>query len=310
MKAMMDRGLHHESVQRALALGRGTDPAVLPELVRLASMPSAEIRRLAASAIGKLAGFGADPALAVKTLAPIAFQDPHPQARQYALKALKAYGVAAREYLRDLDDLAENPREKDYVRMAAGAAARTIREAVAAMESRAVYHCRRCDVVVTPEEIVRSRKAFQRILCDHCFDEVFLDRRNFETKVELQKTIRAQDGTLVQSDGERRIAEWLARHRIGYRYDERFRILDGYAIRPDFYLPEYDVYIEYWGMDTADYKIGMLKKQQLYQQQGKKLISLHWQEKATLEADLEKKLAVWVGPPGGDPTNRDPSEAL
>jgi hypothetical protein len=34
------------------------------------------------------------------------------------------------------------------------------------------------------------------------------------------------------------------------------------------------LYIEYWGMDTADYKIGMLKKQQLYQQQGKRLISL------------------------------------
>jgi len=26
------------------------------------------------------------------------------------------------------------------------------------------------------------------------------------------------------------------------------------------YLPELDLYIEYWGTDTADYKIGMLKK--------------------------------------------------
>ena len=133
--------------------------------------------------------------------------------------------------------------------------------------------------------------AFQRVFCDHCFDEVFLDRRNFETKVELQKTIRARDGTLVQSDGERRIAEWLSGRGIAYRYDERFRILNGYAIRPDFYLPEYDVYIEYWGLDTADYKIGMLKKQQLYQQQGKRLLSLHWREKDRLEADMEAKLA-------------------
>ena len=28
----------------------------------------------------------------------------------------------------------------------------------------------------------------------NCFDEVFLERRNFETKVELQKNIRAKDG--------------------------------------------------------------------------------------------------------------------
>ena len=42
----------------------------------------------------------------------------------------------------------------------------------------------------------------------------------------------------VESHGER-----LASENIGYRYDERFRILDGYAIHPDFYLPERDVYI-------------------------------------------------------------------
>lgn len=122
---------------------------------------------------------------------------------------------------------------------------------------------------VSADEYARAQKYFQRVFCDKCFDEVFLDRRNFDTKVELNKIIRARDGTLVQSDGERIIAEWLTEQGIAFRYDERFRILDGYAIRPDFYLPELDVYIEYWGMDTSDYKIGMLKKQKLYQQAGK-----------------------------------------
>lgn len=116
-------------------------------------------------------------------------------------------------------------------------------------------------------------------------------------KVELNKTIRAKGGTLVQSMGERRIAEYLCGRHIEYRYDERFRILDGYAIRPDFYLPEYDVYIEYWGMDTADYKIGMLKKQKLYQQTGKKLVSLYFHEKDRLESILGEKLARFGGAP-------------
>jgi hypothetical protein len=35
----MDRALHHQSVQRALALGRGADPAFLPELIALLSFP-------------------------------------------------------------------------------------------------------------------------------------------------------------------------------------------------------------------------------------------------------------------------------
>lgn len=86
------------------------------------------------------------------------------------------------------------------------------------------------------------------------------------------------------------IAEILSSVTIHYHYDERFRILDGYAIRPDFYLPEYDVNIEYWGMDTADYKIGMLKKQKLYQQQGKRLISLYPRDKLRLKTFLLQKL--------------------
>ena len=60
MNSEMDPKLHHQSVQRALALGRGANAQALPELERLLTMPSAEIRRLAASAVGKLASFGAD----------------------------------------------------------------------------------------------------------------------------------------------------------------------------------------------------------------------------------------------------------
>lgn len=108
---------------------------------------------------------------------------------------------------------------------------------------------------------------------------------------------------LVQSDGERLIADWLTAQNIAFRYDERFRILSGHAVRPDFYLPELDVYIEYWGMDTADYKIGMLKKQQLYQQEGKRLISLVPADKPRLADILRAKLAVFgyqLPPPSVD----------
>jgi HEAT repeats len=290
MNSDMDRQMHHQGVQRALELGRGADPGALPELAQLLRMPSAEIRRLAASAIGKLAGFGADAIIAVQALASVALRDPHPQTQQYALKALKAYGSAAKELLHDLDDLALNERAKDYVRRAAHSAAEAIREALRVAEEGALHRCARCGQPVSAQEHARSHQAFQRTFCDRCFDEVFLDRRNFDTKVELNKVIAAKSGTLVQSDGERRIADWLSAHDIAFRYDERFRILSGHAIRPDFYLPEFDLYIEYWGMDTTDYKIGMLKKQQLYQQEGKRVISLYPSDKPRLDAILSAKL--------------------
>ena len=161
----------------------------------------------------------------------------------------------------------------------------------ASPEQQAEHRCQRCRAPVSSEEYSQSQRAFQRVFCAACFDETFLERRNFETKVELHKTIRAADGTLVQSRGERMISDFLAGQGIAYRYDEKFRILEGYAIRPDFYLPEFDLYIEYWGMDTAEYKIGMLKKQQLYQQQGKKLISLYWHENEWLIELLRQRLA-------------------
>ncbi len=293
MNSPMDQRTHHTAVQRALELGRGTAPASLPELIRLLALPSAEIRRLAASAIGKLAAFGAEASSAVTALAPVALRDPHPQAQQYALKALKLYGSAACAHLHDLDDLAANERAKDYVRRAAHSAAESIRESIRLSEAAALHRCSRCGQTATADEHARSHQAFQRAFCDGCFDEVFLQRRNFDTKVELQKTITAKAGTLVQSDGERLIADWLAAHHIAYRYDERYRILSGHAIRPDFYLPELDLYLEYWGMDTADYKIGMLKKQQLYQQEGKRLVSLYPADKSRLDAVLRAKLALF-----------------
>ena len=292
---------------RATALGKSASAASLPELAEFSHSESPLVRRLTASAIGKLAGI-VDSAASVDLLRPL-LSDQHPQVRQYAAKALGAFGAMSDSALPDLEDLRANPNEKDYVQRSVEPAIRTICEALRIAEKNAVHHCRRCGVQVSADEFARAQKAFQRVFCDKCFDEVFLDRRNFDTKVELNKTIRAQNGALVQSDGERIVADYLSERGIVFRYDERFRILDGYAIRPDFYLPEFDVYIEYWGMDTADYKIGMLKKQKLYQQEGKRLISLHFSEKDRLRDVLAAKLGCYARlldvTHAGPPTDQD-----
>jgi hypothetical protein len=284
----MHQPLEKQLRDQAVALGNSGDPSALPELIDLTRSPAASVRKLAASAIGKLAGL-ADAQQAVSALVPL-LHDPFPQVRQYTAKAIGAYGAEAHAALADLRDMAVSPVEPEYNNNCAKRAIELIEEARRIAESQAVHCCQRCGVKLEHDEFVRSQKAFQRSFCNYCFDEVFLERRNFETKVELQKNIRAKDGTWVQSDGERLICEALDDEGIRYRYDERFRILDGYAIRPDFYLPEFDVYVEYWGMDTADYKIGMLKKQQLYQQQGKKLISLYPDDKPRVREVLRDKL--------------------
>jgi hypothetical protein len=64
-----------------------------------------------------------------------------------------------------------------------------------------------------------------------------------------------------------------------------------------------DVYIEYWGLDTPQYKMSMYKKQTLYQQEGKRLISVYPADLRELDAHLSAKLKLFgfaVGSNGGE----------
>jgi hypothetical protein len=243
--------------------------------------------------MGKLAEFGAEPETAVAALAPLALHARHPQTQQYAIRALKKYGAAARAHVQDLRDMARNPANKPYVRAAAKTTADAIEQAAKDTELNVKHRCQRCSTPVSADEHARSQQAFKRVFCASCFDEVFLVRRNFETQVELNKTVEVRDGTIVQSEGERRIAEWLSAHGLTYRYDTKFRIIGEFQIRPDFYLPEIDVYVEYWGLDTPQYKMSMYKKQMLYQQEGKRLISVYPKDLPGLDGLLTSKLRLF-----------------
>ncbi len=278
---------------RAVSIGREGNVEAFDELLTLLKSSAANVRRLSVSALGKLAWQGVDQAKAVSALAPIVRKDPHSQTRQYAIKALKAYGASSKDMLHDLSDIARNPAEKEYLRRDAASAIEVIGKAVQIQAESAEHRCQRCSAKMTDDEYARSQQTFQRKFCDRCFDEVFLERRNFETQVEINKTVEARDGTLVQSQGERRIAEWLTANGLAYRYDSKYRIISEFQIRPDFYLPELDVYIEYWGLDTPQYKMSMYKKQTLYQQQGKKLVSVYPKDISTLSQLLSTKLSLF-----------------
>lgn len=206
MKNPMDRQLEKRISDRAVAIGREGETAGFGDLLKLLRSSSANVRRLSASALGKLAWLGVDQAAAVAALVPVARRDAHAQTRQYAIKALKAYGAAAEPCLHDLRDMAANADEKDYIRRDAEAAVSHIEEVLRIAAADAVHKCQRCAATVSADEFARSHATFQRPFCDRCFDEVFLERRNFETSVELAKTVAAADGTVVQSKGERLIS--------------------------------------------------------------------------------------------------------
>lgn len=62
-------------------------------------------------------------------------------------------------------------------------------------------------------------------------------------------------GELVRSASERRIANFLYHNRIDYQYERQlrtFRVFGRRIAKPDFYLPRYKLYIEYWGLIDAE----------------------------------------------------------
>lgn len=92
------------------------------------------------------------------------------------------------------------------------------------------------------------------------FENQYLDEVDFETKEDYVEARRDADyvtleGTRVKSRAEKVIADFLYTHRVDYRYEARATWADsatdkaGYT--PDFYLPEYDTYIEHWGIDET-----------------------------------------------------------
>jgi len=65
-------------------------------------------------------------------------------------------------------------------------------------------------------------------------------------------------GQSVRSKGERVIADYLTRRNIAYQYEAQANTNDWWIFksrisRPDFYLTQYNLYIEYWGLvDVPD----------------------------------------------------------
>ena len=101
---------------------------------------------------------------------------------------------------------------------------------------------------------------------------------------------------------ERVAAQILDYYQIAWEYepttfplewDKHGNVLTSFA--PDFFLPEFDLYIAYWGLEgNLDYQVGMLEKKTLYQQAGKKRGSLYAHEKPRLREALREKLAMHV----------------
>lgn len=138
--------------------------------------------------------------------------------------------------------------------------------------------------------VIRQRKpAFQK--CS--------SRSSFAEHQKLHGSVhKTRNGEIVKSGGERILANYFYRNKIRYEYEKAVTEDSGRIIsRPDFYLPDYDVYVEYWGMaDTEDskerreYTKSMEWKRARYRENGIKFISIYPREIYRIDTVFQKKL--------------------
>ena len=117
------------------------------------------------------------------------------------------------------------------------------------------------------------------------------------------KTLR---GELVKSLGEKQIADFFFQNRIKYNYehqvDTSVSAFKDKISKPDFYLPDYSVHVEYWGLvDAADretrqnYEKEMHWKKEEYKRNGIKLISLYPWNLNDLEGSFKAEFRKILG---------------
>ena len=80
-----------------------------------------------------------------------------------------------------------------------------------------------------------------------------------------------------KSAGERKIAEVLDRYGISYKYESALLVQDDQnkprLWYPDFYLPTFGVYVEYYGFKgSPDYDSLRMKKEQVYRSMGLQVV--------------------------------------
>ncbi|MFH1248938.1 MAG: hypothetical protein V1660_02195 [archaeon] len=75
------------------------------------------------------------------------------------------------------------------------------------------------------------------------FREKFLNAKSNPFKCHIM----TRQGFKVRSKGEKKIADYLFEKGIECEYESENFILEGWACTPDFYLPDYDYYIEFYG---------------------------------------------------------------
>ena len=107
---------------------------------------------------------------------------------------------------------------------------------------------------------------------------------------------KCDDGRKVRSKSEKIISDFLFKYKIRAVYEKTVYYYpqngDVIPLHPDFYLPDFDCYIEHNGVDTSTYKANKAKTEEMYKELGYKVIVTTEIDLADIEAKLKPLLRI------------------
>ncbi|MBL0316356.1 MAG: ATP-dependent helicase [Flavobacteriales bacterium] len=145
---------------------------------------------------------------------------------------------------------------------------------------------KKADDPILPFETNESiQEVIQKLLIELCEDRDYLislkrhilehfarKERKIGTKMlsdyEDGKYYTSLNGTQVRSKSEQYIADWLYRHNIAFQYEGILTVDNDFSFRPDFYIPEANLYIEH----VSDKSYPMKQKIEQFEKGGKTFV--------------------------------------
>jgi len=120
-----------------------------------------------------------------------------------------------------------------------------------------------------------------------------------DTQIDSRKkypaNIRCNDGHYVRSRGEKIIDDWLFDNKFFHIYEKLIYDADNdQEIKPDFYLSDHCIYIEFWGKNESWYAEIRELKEKYYNANNITYISIEINEIDNIGDILQKRLAKYL----------------
>ncbi|MFX0071163.1 MAG: hypothetical protein ACFFAO_08740 [Candidatus Hermodarchaeota archaeon] len=110
---------------------------------------------------------------------------------------------------------------------------------------------------------------------------------------ETASSFKCLDGHIVKSKGELIIDNFLYTNGIDHIYENTIKV-KGSSIKYDWYLPGYEIYIEYWGYYGKEYMNRKEEKIKLYKQGKLSLISIEDVMFTDIYSNLKDSLRKYI----------------